>query len=71
VSIRREGATFQTADGTVVQIYWWQRDGVYYVLRYVESGGWIDQGGRVYDLDVAIALGMSIRRRAVQGTAWR
>jgi hypothetical protein len=27
VSIRREWATFQTADGTVVQIYWWQRDG--------------------------------------------
>jgi hypothetical protein len=41
------------------------------VLRYVESGGWIDQGGRVHDLDVAIALGMSIRRRAVKGTAWR
>ncbi len=71
VSIRREWATFQTADGTVVQIYWWQRDGVYYVLRYAESGGRVDQVGRVYDLDVAIALGMSIRRRAVQGTAWR
>jgi hypothetical protein len=54
-----------------VQIYWWQRDGVYYVLRYAESGGRVDQVGRVYDLDVAIALGMSIRRRAVQGTAWR
>jgi CheY-like chemotaxis protein len=28
VSTRREWADFRTAHGTVVQLYWWQRDGV-------------------------------------------
>jgi hypothetical protein len=65
VSTRREWANFQTADDTLVQLYWWQRDGVYYVVRYSESDGRLDQVGRFYDLDVAIALGMGIRRRAV------
>jgi DNA-binding response OmpR family regulator len=65
VSIRREWATFQTTDGTLVQLYWWQRDGVYYVVRYGESGDRLDQVGRFYDLDLAIALAMSIRRRKV------
>jgi len=65
VSTRREWATFQSTDGTLVQLYWWQRDGVYYVLRYGESGDRLDQVGRFYDLDVAIALGMTIRRREV------
>jgi CheY-like chemotaxis protein len=60
VSTRREWANFQTPDGTVVQICWWQRDGVYYVIRHAESGGHLDQVGRFYDLDTAIALGMSV-----------
>ena len=63
-STRREWANFRTADGTLVQIYWWQRDGVYYVIRYAESGGRLDQVGRFYDLDAAIALGMLIRAEA-------
>jgi DNA-binding NtrC family response regulator len=42
-STRREWANFRTADGTLVQIYWWQRDGVYYVMRHAETGGRIDQ----------------------------
>lgn len=71
VSTRREWATFQSTDGTVVQLYWWQRDGVYYVLRYTESGGQVDQVGRFYDLDAAIALGISIPASGGQGTAWR
>jgi DNA-binding response OmpR family regulator len=29
LSTRREWANFKTADGTLVQLYWWQRDGVY------------------------------------------
>ena len=60
-STRREWANFRTADGTLMQIYWWQRDGVYYVIRYAESGGTLDQVGRFYDLDAAIALAMLIR----------
>ncbi len=61
VSSRREWANFQTEDGTTVQIYWWARDGVYYVMRHAESGGRIDQVGRFFDLDAAIALGLSVR----------
>jgi DNA-binding response OmpR family regulator len=61
VSTRREWATFRTADGTAVQLYWWQRDGVYYVARYAASGGRLDQVGRFYDLDAAIALAMLVR----------
>ncbi len=44
-----------------MQLYWWQRDGVYYVIRHAESGGRLDQVGRFHDLDTAIALGMSIQ----------
>jgi hypothetical protein len=44
-----------------VQLYWWQGDGVYYVVRYAESGGRLDQVGRFHDLDTAITLGMSTR----------
>ena len=47
----------------LVQLYWSERDGVYYVMRYAESGGRIDQVGRFYDLDAAIALGLWVRRR--------
>jgi len=62
-STRREWANFRTADGTLVQIYWWERDGVYYVIRHAESGGRLDQVGRFYDLDAAISLGMLVRAR--------
>jgi CheY-like chemotaxis protein len=60
-STRREWANFRTEDGTTVQIYWWERDGVYYVMRHAQTGGRIDQVGRFFDLDAAIALGLSVR----------
>src|SRR5688572_23542256 len=34
ISRRKEWATFRTGDDTLVQLYWWQRDGVNYVLRF-------------------------------------
>ena len=65
LSTRREWANFKTADGALVRLYWWQRDGVYYVIRHAASGGRLDQVGRFHDLDAAIALGMSVRRQDV------
>ncbi len=62
VSTRREWANFRTGDGTLVQLYWWQRDGVYYVARYAETGGVLQTLGRFYDLDAAIAIAMTVRR---------
>jgi hypothetical protein len=59
-STRREWATFRTADGTLVQLYWWQRDGVYYVLRYSSSGNTAEWVGQFYDLDAAILLAMTV-----------
>jgi DNA-binding response OmpR family regulator len=64
MSTRREWANFRTPDGTIVQIYWWQRDGAYYVVRHAQTGSRLDQVGRFYDLDAAIALGMLVRTRA-------
>jgi CheY-like chemotaxis protein len=58
-SNRREWATFRTADGSLAQLYWWQRDGVYYVVRHAETGGLVERVGRFHDLDTAIALAMS------------
>ena len=63
-SSRREWANFRTQGDTLVQLYWWQRDGVYYVLRHAESGGRLEQVGRFHDLDAAIALGMRVRSQA-------
>ena len=63
LSTRREWANFKTADGTLVQLYWWQRDGVYCVIRHAPSGGRLDQVGRFHDLNAAITLGMSVRRQ--------
>ena len=62
-STRREWASFRTADGTLVQLYWWPRDGVYYVMRHAESGGRIEQVGAFYDLDAAITLAMTVQRQ--------
>ena len=44
-----------------MQIYWWERDGVYYVMQHAEGGGRIDQVGQFFDLDAAITLGLSAR----------
>lgn len=62
VSTRREWGNFRTEDGTLVQLYWWQRDGAYYVVRHAETGGVLETLGRFYDLDAAITMAMTVRR---------
>ena len=37
-------------DDALVQLYWWQREGVYYVLRYPD--GMPELVGRFYDLNL-------------------
>jgi DNA-binding response OmpR family regulator len=64
-STRREWANFRTEDGTLVQLYWWHRDGVYYVVRHAETGGVLETLGRFYDLDAAITMALTVRRAAV------
>ncbi len=61
-STRREWANFRTEDGTLVQLYWWQRDAVYYVVRHAETGGVLETLGRFYDLDAAVTMAMTVRR---------
>ena len=58
VSRRREWATFATARGTAVLLYWWQRDGVYYVVRLGNGGP--SFVGRFYDLDAAINVALTV-----------
>ena len=60
-SNRREWATFRVPDGALAQLYWWQRDGVYYVVRHAETGGLVERVGRFHDLDTAVALAMAVR----------
>jgi CheY-like chemotaxis protein len=60
-SNRREWATFRVPDGSLAQLYWWQRDGVYYVVRHAETGGLVERVGRFHDLGTAIDLAMAIR----------
>ena len=59
-STRREWMNFRTAAGTLVQVYYWQRDGVYYVLRYAESGGVAENVGQFYDLETALLLAVTV-----------
>ena len=60
-STRREWISFRTEDRTLVQLYYWPHDGVYYVLRHRISGGLTENLGRFYDLETAIQLAMTIR----------
>jgi DNA-binding NtrC family response regulator len=60
-SARREWVTFRTENGALIQLYWWQRDGVYYVLRHAESGGKVETLGRFFDLETAITMAMTVR----------
>lgn len=64
VSTLREWANFETVDGTFVQIYWWERDGVYYVGKYAPTGGRLETVGRFYDLDLAISMATGLRTDA-------
>jgi DNA-binding response OmpR family regulator len=57
-SSRREWTTFRTPRGTFMQLYWWQRDGVYYLVRYADTGGRLEPIGRFYDVDAAIAVAL-------------
>ena len=68
-SARREWASFFTPDDTLVQLYWGQRDGVYFVMRHAESGGRIEQLGRFHDLSAAVAFAMTVRRGDGEGGA--
>jgi DNA-binding response OmpR family regulator len=61
-SARREWATFRTKDGTLVQLYYWQRDGVFYVVRHAETGGRLETVGRFFDLETAITMAMTVRQ---------
>jgi DNA-binding response OmpR family regulator len=58
-STRREWANFYGPDGALRVLYWSQRDGVYYVLRQTDEGGTMQQVGRFYDLDAAVALALA------------
>ena len=63
-STRRQWANFRNPRGAFIQLYWWQRDGVYYVVRHDESGGVLRRVGRFHDLDAAIALAMTVGQPA-------
>ena len=54
-STRREWANCLTPDGALAMLYWGQRDGVYYVLRQADQGGTMQEVGRFFDLDEAVA----------------
>ena len=59
-STRREWASFITPAGAFLQLYWWQRDGVYYLVRFAPSGGRLETVGRFFDLGTAISVAMSV-----------
>jgi DNA-binding response OmpR family regulator len=60
-SSRREAATFRVPGGAVVQLYWAQREGAYYVVRAPREGGPLEPVGRAFDLDTAITLALAPR----------
>lgn len=60
-SPRREWVTFRSEGGTLVQLYWWQQGGVYYCGQYAADGSTMRPIGQFYDLDAAIAAGLSAR----------
>ncbi len=55
----REWVTFRGPSGHVLQLYWWQRRGVYYVGRYAPDGEVLKPIGRFADREAAVlcALG--------------
>jgi CheY-like chemotaxis protein len=59
-STRREWASFLTEDDTFVQVYWWERDGVYYLVSFALTGGRLETIGRFYDLGAAISVAMTV-----------
>lgn len=63
-SSRREWATCQTPSGSIVQIYWWQRAGVYLVGVYPDRGAPMEGVGQFYDLDAAVQAAVLYRPAA-------
>jgi len=59
-STRREWASFATPNGELLQLYWWQRDGVYYLVRFALTGGKLYTVGQFYDLGAAISVAMTV-----------
>lgn len=59
-STRREWVTFHHGNG-LMQLYWWQRGGCYYVGRYPKNGSVMINVGRFYDLESAIECGLHLR----------
>jgi hypothetical protein len=55
----REWATFRGPSGHIIQLYWWQQRGVYYVGRYAPDGEVLKPIGRFVDREAAVlcALG--------------
>jgi CheY-like chemotaxis protein len=56
-SDRREWATFRNRRDQLIQLYWWQRQGVYQVGRYTE-GGRLRMIGQFVDRDTAIGVAL-------------
>jgi hypothetical protein len=59
-SAQREWATFTTAEGVCVQLYWRQRDGLYHVVRCPAPGMPLERVGRCPDLDAAVTLAVAV-----------
>jgi CheY-like chemotaxis protein len=59
-STRREWASFTTTSGAFLQIYWWQRDGVYHLIKFARTDGKVEPVGRFYDLGAAISVAMTV-----------
>jgi CheY-like chemotaxis protein len=57
-STMREWVTFRKGNG-LMQIYWWQQGGCYYVGCYPKNGAVMINVGRFYDLESAIACGLN------------
>jgi len=53
----REWVTFRNGSG-LIQLYWWQRGGCYYVGCYPPDGAVMRNVGRFYDLESAIDCGL-------------
>ncbi|HET8567808.1 MAG TPA: response regulator [Candidatus Limnocylindria bacterium] len=59
-SSRREWVTFRATDGTLLQLYWWQSEGCYYVGAYPGNGSRLETLGLFYELDAAVACAASV-----------
>jgi CheY-like chemotaxis protein len=58
-SARREWVTFRAPDDGLVQLYWWQQAGVYYVGRYAPDGAVMQTVGRFHDVEAAVSAALA------------